>query len=135
MVRSQLFSSYIDNYFPRKVKPDNTINFSYPIISAIYALPQKSPMLQRACSALSCIFLGKFHGDKHVLRYGVWLYNEAIHEMSKTISRKDFKADLVYTCTLFEQIEVSNNTPFLGCPINKRPAYENILDSLLSGLA
>lgn len=108
MVSSQVFSSYLGDYFPRNVKPNCVINLSYPIISTIYLLPQKSMMLQKAISALSCVFLGKLHGDKPVLQYGVSLYNEAIHEMSKTISRRHYSTDLVYTCIIFEQIEVRN---------------------------
>lgn len=71
-------------------------------------LPRKSLMLQKATSALSCIFLGKLHSDKPALQYGLSLYNEAIYEMSKRISRRDYSADLIYTCVLFEQIEVRN---------------------------
>lgn len=108
MVSSQLFSSYLDDYFPRRVKPNCVVNLTYPIISSIYTLPQKSLMLQRATSALSCIFLGKIHGDEPFLRYGISLYNGAIHEMSKALSRRDYSADLVYTCAVFEQIEVRN---------------------------
>lgn len=71
-------------------------------------LPQKSLMLQKATSALSCVFLGKIHRDQPVLQYGIGLYNEAIHEMSKTLNRKDYNPDMIYTCALFEQIEVRN---------------------------
>lgn len=95
-------------------------------------LPQKSLMLQKATSALSCVFLGKLHRDKPVLRYGVSLYNEAIHEMSKTISRRDYSADLVYTCALFEQIEVRNTCG--ACSINAKFTHEDTVP-LLSGLA
>lgn len=108
MVSSQVFSSYLDDFFPRMVKPACVVNLTYPIISTIYMLPQKSLMLQKATSALSCVFLGKLHRDKPVLQYGLSLYNEAIYEMSKRISRRDYSAELIYTCVLFEQIEVRN---------------------------
>lgn len=130
MVSSQLFSSYLDDYFPRRVKPTCAVNLSFPIISTIYTLPQKSPMLQKATSALSCIFLGKTHGDKPVLQYGISLYNGAIHEMSKALSRRDYKADLVYTCSVFEQIEVRNTWL-----VNKNKATHNNIDPPLSGFA
>ncbi|KAJ5733726.1 hypothetical protein N7493_002512 [Penicillium malachiteum] len=75
-------------------------------------------MLQTASSALSCIFLGKIHKDKALLKYGIRLYSQGIYEISKAISRKAYNADLVYTCTLFGQIGAhycpdSLNQPFL----------------------
>jgi hypothetical protein len=56
-------------------------------------------------------------------------YERAFHElrempkMSKTTSRKDYKADLVYTCTLFEQIEVSNLFYFQECSMMREFTY------------
>lgn len=63
-------------------------------------------MLRKACSALSCVFLGKIHKDEPLLRYGIHLYNQAIYEMSKAINLKDNSADIIYTCAIFAQIEV-----------------------------
>lgn len=113
MVSSQIFSSYLDHYFPRKVKATCVVNLTYPIISSIYMVPQKSLMLQKTTAALSCVFLGKIHKDEPILRYGIGLYNEAICGLSKTLSRKDYTPDLIYTCALFEQIEVRNILVFV----------------------
>ncbi|KAJ5621564.1 hypothetical protein N7528_006347 [Penicillium herquei] len=103
----QLFSSFLEDYFPREAKPDFLLDPSYSILSGIHTLPHKGQMLQTASSALSCIFLGKIHKDKALLKYGIRLYSQGIYEMSKAISRKAYNADLVYTCTLFGQIGVS----------------------------
>jgi hypothetical protein len=70
-------------------------------------------MLEKACSALSCVFLGKLHQDKPILRYGLCLYNQAIQDMSKGLGRKAYSDGIVYTCTLFGQIEVRNVFPLL----------------------
>jgi hypothetical protein len=113
MVGSQLFASYLNDYFPRKARPTCPLDMSYVIISGIYTLPQKSLMLEKASSALSCVFLGKLHQDKPLLQYGLWLYNQAIQDMSRALSRKPYNDDIVYTCTLFGQIEVSSVPPSL----------------------
>ena len=107
VVANQLFSSYLYEYFPRQVSPTCALDVSYVAFSGIYKQSQQSQMLQKACSALSCVFLGKFYNDQPILRHGIQLYNQAIYEMSRAITRKKFNADLIYTCTVFGQIEVS----------------------------
>ena len=95
-------------------------------------LPEKSPMLQKATSALSCIFLGKINRDNPILQYGIGLYNEAICELSKTLSLSNYTPDLIYTCALFEQIEVLKITG--SCSNNANLTDENS-GPLLSGFA
>lgn len=63
-------------------------------------------MLEKANSALSCVFLGKLHQDRPLLRYGLRLYNQAIQDMLNALRRKAYSNDIVYTCMLFGQIEV-----------------------------
>jgi hypothetical protein len=111
MIGSQLFASYLNGYFPSKVRPTCLLDTSYIIISGIHELPQKSSMLEKASSALSCVFLGKLYRDEALLRYGLRLYNRAIQEMSKALTRRAYSDDIVYTCMLFGQIEVRSVSP------------------------
>ena len=106
MIGYQLFASYLNDYFPSRVRPTGLLDMSYAILSGIYELPHKSSMLEKASSALSCVFLGKIHQDKALLRYGVGLYNQAIQEMLRALSRRNYSDDIIYTCTLFGQTEV-----------------------------
>ena len=69
-------------------------------------LPQKTTMLEKAGSVLACVFIGRVHQNNALLRYGLWLYNEAIHDMSKALRMNTYSDDIVYSCTLFGQIEV-----------------------------
>lgn len=52
------------------------------------------------------VFIGKVHQDNALLRYGLWLYNEAIHDMSKALRMNTYSDDIVCTCTLFGRIEI-----------------------------
>lgn len=106
MISSQLFASYLNYYFPAKVQPTGLLDMSYFIISGIHKLPQKGAMLQKASSALPCIFFGKIRQDKALLHYGLRLYNQAIQAMSRAVCRKICNDEIIYTCTLFGQIEV-----------------------------
>lgn len=104
MMGNQLFASYLHDYFP--VSPDCPFDMSHDIISSIYMLPEQSIMLEKAKSALSCVFLSKIHPDKGLLQYGLSLYNQAIHGMSKALSRRAYSNAIIYTCVIFSQIEV-----------------------------
>lgn len=104
MIGNQLFASYLYDYFP--ADPNCPFDMSHIIISSIYMLPQQSLMLEKAKSALSCVFLSKLHRDKTLLQYGLSLYTQAIQGMSKALSRKAYSYDIIYACVIFSQIEV-----------------------------
>jgi hypothetical protein len=106
MMRDQVFSLYLSGYFPQKMERTCDIDMSQFILSGIYALPQKSPMLERACSALSCVFLGKIYHNQQILQHGLRLYNQAIRQVAYAISRNAYNDDIVYTCVIFQQIQV-----------------------------
>lgn len=76
------------------------------IILGICELPRKHIMLEKALSALSCIFLGKTHGDSLILQHGIQQYNHAIQHMLKSISHDAYTDDIIYTCVIFQQIQV-----------------------------
>lgn len=104
MVGNQLFASYLYDYFP--ANPSCPFDMSHIIISSIYMLPPQSLMLEKAKSALSCVFLSKLHRDRTLLQYGLSLYTQAIQSMSKALSRKAYSYDIIYACVIFGQIEV-----------------------------
>jgi hypothetical protein len=106
MMRDQFLSFYLSNYFPQKMEQACNIDMSQFVISGIYALPQKSPMLEKACSALSCVFLGKIHHHQQILQHGLRLYTHAIRQLGNAMSRNAFTDDIVYTCVIFQQIQV-----------------------------
>lgn len=108
MMRHQVISSYCRDYFPR-IKCTNDIDTSHFVFLSIFGLPQKSLMLETACSALGYIFQGRIRRDEHVLQYGVGLYNQAIRLLAHAISQKSDYAsteDIVYTCVIFQQVQV-----------------------------
>lgn len=78
MVGTQLFASYLSGYFPSKIRPICPLDMSHVIISGIHMMPRGESMLEKASSALSCVFLVKVHQDTPLLQYGLWLYNQAI---------------------------------------------------------
>ncbi|KAJ5162039.1 hypothetical protein N7492_007431 [Penicillium capsulatum] len=136
MMSSQIFASYLEQYFPRTFTPSALdLDSSYSIISGIYMLPQKTLMLEKALSALACSFLGKLHRDNTLLRYGLRIYNQAIQDLSKSLGRKAYSDDIVYTCALFGQIEVRRiplSTEEVGSPIMDAIYNQQKLQLLLS---
>lgn len=119
MMRSQIFSSFLSECYPCNVECASDINMSQFILSGISVLPQRSPMLELALSALSCVFLGKTHHDGQFLQHGLQLYNRAICYMSNVISRNVYTDDMVYTSVVFQQLQVRTLPLFLfsckGC--------------------
>lgn len=70
-------------------------------------------MLETACSALACVFLGKIRHDEQLLQYGVRLYNQAIRHLVYAINHNaygSYTEDIVYTCVIFQQVQVGNIT-------------------------
>ena len=110
MVGYQFFASYLNSYFPSQDSPSCPLDMSDIIISGIHMLPRKTPMLEKACSALSFVFLGKFHRDQSLLRHGLGLYTQALGQMSRKLDRKAYSDDIIYACVLFDQIEVRSSS-------------------------
>jgi hypothetical protein len=69
-------------------------------------------MLDKALSALLCVFLGKIRHDEQFLQHVVQLYNHAIQCMSKAIRRNAYADDIVYTGVIFQQIQVRSLSIF-----------------------
>lgn len=110
MVGYQFFASYLNSYFPSQGSPSCPLDMSDIIISGIHMLPRKSPMVEKASSALSSVFLGKLHRDHSLLRHGLGLYTQALGQMSRKLDRKAYSDDMIYACVLFDQIEVRSSS-------------------------
>lgn len=115
MIRDQICSNYLTTFCYGSGEYYSNVDRRQFILTGIAGLPQKSQMLEEALAALSCIFVGKFQSDDQTLRYGLRLYNSAIQKMSLAINRKSYSDDLIYTCFIFQQIQVSDCSCFYVC--------------------
>ncbi|KAJ5586674.1 uncharacterized protein N7459_002439 [Penicillium hispanicum] len=103
--RNQLFAEYMNRFFPVDVAGSIGIDPWYYLMSNFSQLPNKTPMLENAMAAASCVFVGKRCRDNSLLQEGLHLYNRAIHHMSTMISRNAYCDDLVYTAAIFQSLE------------------------------
>ncbi|KAJ5125725.1 hypothetical protein N7448_005042 [Penicillium atrosanguineum] len=124
--RVQLFASYLNTYFPIDIKGTTGIDPSYGLISGISALPNKSPMLEKALAAQTCIVLGR-QQDKCMFHHGLQLYNSAIQHMSHAIKRNTYRDDVVYTAAIFHCL-ISTYCPYgLDVWLNQMTVTSGIL--------
>jgi hypothetical protein len=70
-------------------------------------------MLERAISAVSCLYMGKMNKDDHMYNYGLDLYGTAIRSVKNNIYRNAWNAEIVYTAVIFQELEVSGDK---ACP-------------------
>lgn len=106
--REQLVSSYINMYFPVDIKGSISLDPWYTLMSGMVTLPNKPLMLELAVAATSCIYLGKISHDESMLRYGLRMYNGAIHHVSHELSRNNHSDELFYTIGIFQVLMVSH---------------------------
>lgn len=104
--REQIFSTYVDVFFPARLEAKSSVDLWYHLICNFSALSQKSEMLEKSLTALACAYLGKRNHDAHLLKYGVQLYNSAIRLMGSMITRDAYCDDIIYSTVLFQEIEV-----------------------------
>ncbi|KAJ5574007.1 uncharacterized protein N7459_008434 [Penicillium hispanicum] len=102
--RQLIFSSYMLEYFPLDVAGSTEIDPWYHFVVGISVLPKKSPQLERALAAISCIFTGRRSHDKQLYCYGLQLYNSAIQLVSQVIAKNIYSDDLMYTVTIFQML-------------------------------
>lgn len=110
MNREQIFGEYMNTFFPTRLAGSTRTDPYYYVISILGSLPNKSPILQSAITAASCVFVAKLRCDNGLLHEGLRFYNIAIRYMSDMIGRSIYCDDLVYTATIFLMIEVSNGS-------------------------
>lgn len=106
--REQLFSVYVNTYFPENVLGSTELDPWYSLLSGVSAIPNKPIMLEKAIAAKACIFLGRANNDNSMFHHGLQLYNSAIHHMSIHLNRKRniYSDELVYTVAVFQQLVV-----------------------------
>ncbi|KAJ5716309.1 hypothetical protein N7493_008220 [Penicillium malachiteum] len=84
-------------------------------------------MLEKAISALSCIYLGKIKGDDPILRYGVELYNEGIRLLANKLRRGTLDDDVLYTTVIFQVLEIIHCPDGLRVLLSHKAATKAIL--------
>ncbi|KAJ5657893.1 uncharacterized protein N7484_001542 [Penicillium longicatenatum] len=111
--REQLFSVYVNTYFPGNVSGSTALDPWYSLLSGVSALPNKPIMLEKAVAAKACIFLGRANHDDSMFYHGLQLYNSAIHHMSLHLRRKRniYTDELVYTIAVFHQLVLQSLSP------------------------
>lgn len=104
-MRTQILSSFIQLHFPPD-KPMSSVNLQQFLHSGIYRLPWKSEMLDKALTAMSCLFLGKTQRDSRIFCHGLRLYNDAIGIMSRLIHQNTYSDEILYAAFIFQEIAV-----------------------------
>lgn len=107
MMRVKFISEYLYGYFPTGMAVSDVDMWQY-LLQGFAGLPNKTEMLDKTLSAITCFYIGKVSQDDRMSKYGLQLYNSAIRHMSRMISRDVFTEDIVYTAVLFQEIEVFN---------------------------
>lgn len=106
MLRQQFISEYLHGYFPTKMAVSHVDMWHY-LLQGFAGLPNKTEMLDKTLSAITCLYIGKARQDDRMSKHGLQLYNGAIRHLSSMISRDVFSEEIVYTAVLFQEIEVS----------------------------
>ena len=107
VIRSQLFSTFLDRSFPADVVTSSSEMDVLPsMVLDIFTRPGQSEMLQRALTALSSIYFGRVKHDSCLFQSGIQQYNIAIRHMSRMLSCQKYTDDMIYTTVLFQVIQV-----------------------------
>ncbi|KAJ5390076.1 uncharacterized protein N7496_001144 [Penicillium cataractarum] len=102
-MRDQVFASFIQRYFPTQNSP-STLRAEEFLVCNIGCLPQKGGMVDRAVSAISCLFLGKTNRDAPIFQHGVQLFNGAMRQVSNMIRRGSLTNETLYAVAIFQEI-------------------------------
>lgn len=105
-IRQQLFATFMGAYFPADTEGASEVDSWRYLISGFNSLPHKTLMLQRALSAISCVYIGRINDDDRLSHHGIKLYNSSMRSISKMICTKSHTEDALYATTIFQMIEV-----------------------------
>lgn len=112
-IRSQLFSLFIDSYYPSS--PTGQVSFRFSNASNLLeAFPsllngKNSQLLDRATSALASVFVGKKFKNGQMVHHGVELYSQAIQSFSRLISRQGLPVrEVLCANVIFQYFEVGS---------------------------
>lgn len=121
-IRSQLFSIFIDHYYPSSplgqvsFRSRNASNMPQAFPSILNG--KNSQLLDRATSALASVFIGKKFKDDQMIDHGVVLYTQAISSFSRLLSREGLPVrEALCANVVFQYYEVGSDrslvTPFM----------------------
>ena len=116
-IRTQLSCEILDAYLPLEPAGTCGVDAWLYLIPNFLALPNRSEMLERAISALSCIYVGKKHSDTRLLHQGVLCYTVSIRLMRKMLCRNTRIPDVLYATVIYQVFEVIP-TSYTDCPPN-----------------
>ncbi|CAI7666144.1 unnamed protein product [Penicillium pancosmium] len=104
-IREQLFATFMGAYFPACMDGDTHVDSWRYLISSFQVLPHKTMMLQRALSAICCVYIGRINDDERLSHHGIQLYNSSMRSMSKMLCTKTHSEDSLYATVIFQMIE------------------------------
>jgi hypothetical protein len=102
MFRIQLYSSFLDVYFPTRVN-----DAWHSVVTSWPTLPASTDLFQKSLTAWACISLGTSKCDQTLLQHGIRLYNQAILLMSSMMRRDPYQDDIIYSLMIWTELEVS----------------------------
>ncbi|GLI78476.1 hypothetical protein PoHVEF18_006791 [Penicillium ochrochloron] len=118
-IRCQLFSLFIDSYYP--TSPTGQVSYRFRDASNLLeAFPsmlngKNSQLLDRATSALASVFVGKKFENDQMIHHGVELYSQAIHSFSRLISRQGLPVrEVLCANVIFQYFEVGSILSLMG---------------------
>ncbi|KAJ5984006.1 hypothetical protein N7481_006105 [Penicillium waksmanii] len=113
-IQEQLFATFMGAYFPACMNGDTHVDSWRYLISSFQVLPHKTMMLQRALSAICCVYIGRINDDERLSHHGIQLYNSSMLSMSKMLCTKTHSEESLYATVIFQMIEkciaVKNST-------------------------
>ncbi|CAI7676059.1 unnamed protein product [Penicillium pancosmium] len=100
MFRIQLYSSFLDVYFPTSVD-----DAWHSVVTSWPTQPASTDLFQKSLTAWACISLGTSKCDQSLLLYGIRLYNQAIPIMSNMMRRDPYHDDIIYSLIIWTELE------------------------------
>jgi hypothetical protein len=122
-IRCQLFSLFIDSYYPSS--PTGQVSYRFRDASNLLeAFPsmlngKNSQLLDRATSALASVFVGKKFENNQMIHHGVELYSQAIHSFSRLISHQGLPVrEVLCANVIFQYFEVGSSLLLLDSALS-----------------
>lgn len=100
MFRVQLYSSFLDVYFPASVD-----DAWHSVVTSWPTQPASTDLFQKSLTAWACISVGTTKCDQALLQYGIRLYNQAIPIMSDMMCRNPYQDDVIYSLMIWTELE------------------------------
>lgn len=106
-VRTQFVANFIDSFSPAPIDRDGKAGVIMHLQDAFPEFIGRSPVLDKAITALSSAFLAKRNQDQRLLRYSTKLYGEALRTVHGRIqSGRKCGQDSLFTTVIFQIYEV-----------------------------